>query len=207
MLRAAAVLITILAVAAAGAGCGSAKRGATDNTKAVVANPEKGATSVYRVPSVSMAPTYGVGALVLVRQGSPQVGGVVVFHPPEGAEELLCGEPRHPATAGCDVAKPQEDTRTRFIKRIVAGPGDSIYIKEGHVYRKTAGQSGFTREADSYIHACAPSIGVACNLTTPITVPAGSWYLLGDNRGESDDSRFWGPVPTAWIVGVVTGVG
>jgi signal peptidase I len=59
------------------------------------------------------------------------------------------------------------------------------------------------READSYIRPCS---GVSeCNFPVPITIPAGDWFLLGDNRGESDDSRFWGPVPTSWIVGVVTG--
>lgn len=34
--------------------------------------------------------------------------------------------------------------------------------------------------------------------------PVGHWFLMGDNRGESDDSRFWGPVPTAWIIGTAT---
>jgi signal peptidase I len=44
----------------------------------------------------------------------------------------------------------------------------------------------------------------ACEMPRPITVPDGTWFLAGDNRGASDDSRFWGPVPTAAIVGVVT---
>ena len=39
--------------------------------------------------------------------------------------------------------------------------------------------------------------------STPIKIPAGEWFMMGDNRGESDDSRFWGPVPTSWITGVV----
>jgi signal peptidase I len=34
-------------------------------------------------------------------------------------------------------------------------------------------------------------------------VPAGEYYVLGDNRGSSDDSRFWGPVPGTWIIGTV----
>ena len=34
-----------------------------------------------------------------------------------------------------------------------------------------------------------------------IRIPADHWFMMGDNRGESDDSRFWGPVPTGWIVG------
>jgi signal peptidase I len=37
----------------------------------------------------------------------------------------------------------------------------------------------------------------------PIRVPAGEYYLLGDNRGVSDDSRYWGPVPSSWIIGTV----
>ena len=55
------------------------------------------------------------------------------------------------------------------------------------------------REKDSYIRACGAS--PECNFPTPIKIPAGHWFMMGDNRGESDDSRFWGPVPTGWIIG------
>ena len=40
-----------------------------------------------------------------------------------------------------------------------------------------------------------------CNFPVPIKIPPGHWFMMGDNRGESDDSRFWGPVPTGWIIG------
>jgi signal peptidase I len=40
-----------------------------------------------------------------------------------------------------------------------------------------------------------------CSFPTPIKVPPGHWFMMGDNRGESDDSRFWGPVPRSWIIG------
>jgi signal peptidase I len=162
----------------------------------------------YRIPSRSMEPTLIIGQRVLVDRigmdfGKPHVGEVAVFHPPEGAEQEQCGAvARTTITYGgpaCDQTNPQEDTSVNFIKRIVAGPGDTIYVKEGHVYRKAAGTSGFVREQDSYIKACG---GVQeCNFTTPITIPAGHWFMMGDNRGESDDSRFWGPVPTSWIIG------
>jgi hypothetical protein len=39
------------------------------------------------------------------------------------------------------------------------------------------------------------------NFPTPVTIPPDHYFLLGDNRPESDDSRYWGPVPRAWIIG------
>ena len=93
---------------------------------------------------------------------------------------------------------PKQESGTNFIKRIVAGPGDEIYVSEGHVYRKPAGTRR-SREKDSYIRECGDS--PECNFPTPIKIPAGHWFMMGDNRGESDDSRFWGPVPTGWIIG------
>jgi signal peptidase I len=101
--------------------------------------------------------------------------------------------------AACAEPVPKQDSSVNFIKRVVAGPGDEIYIKEGHVYRKAAGKSQFVREKDSYIRACGES--PECNFPKPIKIPPGHWFMMGDNRGESDDSRFWGPVPTGWVIG------
>jgi signal peptidase I len=154
----------------------------------------------YRIPSGSMEPTLDVGQRVLVDRigthfGKPHVGEIAVFHPPEGATEEECGGDTriNPGGAPCDTPVPKEDTGTNFIKRIVAGPGDTIKIVEGHVIRNGK------RESDSYIRPC-PGVS-ECNFPVPIKVPAGHWFMMGDNRGESDDSRFWGPVPTAWIIG------
>ena len=72
----------------------------------------------------------------------------------------------------------------------------------GHVYRKANRSGKFIRESDPYIRACGSR--PECEFPVPIKIPAGQWFLMGDNRGESNDSRFWGPVPTAWIVGVAT---
>jgi signal peptidase I len=133
----------------------------------------------------------------------------VVFHPPESAEEGVCGPAFHtvePGGAACEEPSAKEDTSVRFIKRVVAGPGDEIYVKEGHAYRKAAGTSVFTREQDSYIMPCEPVSLPECNFPMPIKIPRGHWFTMGDNRGHSDDSRFWGPVPSSWIVGVVTGI-
>jgi signal peptidase I len=160
----------------------------------------------YRIPSGSMEPTLEIGQRVLVNRigmdlGKPHVGEIAVFHPPVGAEQQQCGLTPHFIRFGdsaCSQPIPKKASVT-FIKRIVAGPGDAIYVKEGHVYREAAGTSHFIREKDSYIKPCGSSH--ECNFPTPIRIPTGHWFMMGDNRGDSDDSRFWGPVPTSWIIG------
>jgi signal peptidase I len=160
----------------------------------------------YRIPSGSMEPTLDVGQRVLVNRigmhfGEPHVGEVAVFHPPEGAEQQECGPTPHVVStdgAACAVPLPKKSGEN-FIKRIVAGPGDEMYVKEGHVYRRAHGTSTFVREKDSYIRQCGAS--TECEFPVHIKIPPGHWFMMGDNRGESDDSRFWGPVPTGWIIG------
>jgi signal peptidase I len=155
----------------------------------------------YRIPSGSMLPTLKIGERVLVSRvghrlgGDPVVGDVVVFHPPAGAEGDTCGDrDRRPGQA-CDRPT-RERAGVTFIKRVVGLPGDVIVIRGGHVIRNGR------REGDGYIsRTCDGSDGTGCTFATPIRVPAAHFFMMGDNRGESDDSRFWGPVPRAWIVG------
>ncbi|MFI4993354.1 MAG: signal peptidase I [Solirubrobacterales bacterium] len=161
----------------------------------------------YRIPSGSMEPTLAIGQRVLVNRigvhfSGPHVGEIAVFHPPEGATNEECGSVPHVVKLNgqaCSAPVPKEDTGTNFIKRVVAGPGDEIYIREGHVFRRAKGKTNFEREKDSYIRQCGSS--QECNFPVAIKVPPGHWFMMGDNRGESDDSRFWGPVPTGWIIG------
>jgi signal peptidase I len=153
----------------------------------------------YRIPSESMVPTLEVGQRVLVnrighRFSDPQVGDVTVFHPPKGAESDTCGDPN----AGRGTEKPcdkptAQKLDTNYIKRVVAGPGDRIAIENGHVILNGK------RQDEPFIKECG--VGGDCTFMDPITVPAGHWFMMGDNRGESDDSRFWGPVPRDWIIG------
>jgi signal peptidase I len=168
--------------------------------------PASVSSYVYRVPSGSMEPTLPIGARVVIKEGRPTVGAIVVFYPPEGSATEECGPKPHvvkPGGAACDAPIPKI-SKIKLIKRIVAGPGDEIYVRGGHVYRKADGSREFVRESDSYIRVCGSR--PECNFPIPIRVPSGYWFLIGDNRGESNDSRFWGPVPTAWILGVATKV-
>jgi signal peptidase I len=155
----------------------------------------------YRIPSGSMIPTLAIGQRVLVNRlvSHPTVGDVVVFHPPHGADPAnpICGSSSEGSghAAPCGVPTTTESAQT-FIKRVVAGPGDRISVAGGHVIRNGK------PEQDSYIAQCAPDSPVPCTFRTPITVPPGDYFMMGDNRGDSDDSRLWGPVPDKWIIGV-----
>jgi signal peptidase I len=150
----------------------------------------------YRIPSESMEPTLDVGQRVLVdrignRFGDPSVGDIVVFHPPQGSETNQCGAPTRQGQA-CSRPTPKR-SNVNFIKRIVAGPGDTIAIRNGRVVRNGKLQK------ERYIRPCTG--GEACDFPIPVKVPPGDWFMMGDNRGSSDDSRFWGPVPRDWIIG------
>ena len=153
----------------------------------------------YRIPSPSMVPTLAIGQRVLTNRliNHPSVGDVVVFHPPAGADPATpdCAAPNQGAghSQACDAPTRQESPQT-FIKRVVAGPGDTIYILNGHVYRNGV------REKDPYIEPCGND--PSCTFRTPIKIPPGDYFMMGDNRGASDDSRFWGPVPDKWVIGV-----
>ena len=157
----------------------------------------------YRIPSGSMIPTLSIGQRILVNRldTNPGLGDVVVFHPPTGANgDGTCGNPAQgggpPIHAqACDKNVPAESTET-FVKRVVGLPGDHIKIIDGYVWRNGK------EETASYIQRCFSSTGADCNFPKTIVVPRGEYYMMGDNRGDSLDSRYWGPVPQKWIIGV-----
>jgi signal peptidase I len=155
----------------------------------------------YQIPSPSMEPTLVPGERVLVNRlsytlgGDPSVGDVVVFHPPTGADGNSpeeCGVEPRPDQA-CPEGTPEQSDQN-FIKRIVAGPGDTLYIEDGHPV-----VNGVKKTDEPYIRPCGGSQD--CNLQEPIEIPPDQYFMMGDNRGSSDDSRFWGPVPKDWIIG------
>lgn len=184
LLRSAAELVAIIAVAL----------GLALLIQAFVVKP-------YEIPSGSMEPTLHIGQRVLVDRigshfSSPGVGDIVVFHPPVSETCVNPHQGEDPAgaaaTAACDTVQNTHSSQT-YIKRVVGVPGDRLSIRDGHVYRNGK------REPDGYAEPC---LGAAeCNFPATITVPRGDYYMMGDNRPDSLDSRFWGPVPRAWIIG------
>src|ERR1700742_905437 len=152
----------------------------------------------YQIPSGSMEPTLDVGQRVLVNRfiyhlHEPRVGDIVVFHPPEGAETgIECGVDV-PRAEACPKPTPNESSQN-FIKRIVAVGGDTLSIKNGHPV-----VNGVEKSEEPYTNPCGSAS--VCNLPKTIKIPKGYFFMMGDNRGASDDSRFWGPVPKSWIVG------
>jgi signal peptidase I len=157
----------------------------------------------YRIPSGSMEPTLAVGERVLVnrignRLSDPGVNDILVFHPPHGADINECGIPGQGAfydgpQSRLPCSKPTATRSSQnFIKRVVGLPGDRIAIRDGHVVRNGVLQR------ESFAKPCGS--GPECNLEQ-ITIPRGEYFMMGDNRGQSDDSRYWGPVPRDWIIG------
>ncbi len=152
----------------------------------------------YRIPSESMEPTLVKGQRILVnrignRFSDPEIGDVVVFHPPAGAEQdNTCGSGPPPEGQVCDEPTPNRSD-TNFVKRVVAGPGDRISIQDGHVILNG------TRQEEDFARPCGG--GSDCDFPREVTVPADHYFMMGDNRGASDDSRFWGPVPRDWVIG------
>jgi signal peptidase I len=160
------------------------------------------AVKPYRIPSASMEPTLQIGDRVLVNRfshrlgGEPELGDIVVFHPPSGAdaEQPRCGEPGEGAGSATPCSRPTEAASSQtFIKRVVGVGGDRIAIRHGHVVRNGEIQR------EPFAAACGS--GAECNMPGAITVPRDAVFLMGDNRGMSEDSRFWGPVPVSWVIG------
>lgn len=155
----------------------------------------------YEIPSGSMIPALDINQRILVDRigmhfSNPHVGDIYVFHPPASETcanpsegETAAGEA---APAACDVAQNRESTQT-YVKRVVGLPGDRLSIVDGRVIRNGVAEKGWPT---------VPCNGASeCNFPRTITVPKGDYYMMGDNRPDSLDSRFWGPVPKAWLIG------
>ncbi len=152
----------------------------------------------YRIPSGSMEPTLTIGQRVLVDRVSKHFtsfhrGDIVVFKPPKGADSATqCGDPNKPPDRGLSEADAGEvghelhQADHRAARRPAEGDRGRAYI-DGKQLK------------EPYIRPDASC--PICNEPREITIPPGHFFMMGDNRGESDDSRDWGPVPKGWIIG------
>jgi signal peptidase I len=153
-----------------------------------------------RAVQKSMEPTIRSGEYISVDLHAydtrdPQVGEIVSLRAPANVDAARCAVRRRPGQP-CRRSV-RRLTGEYLIKRIVAGPGQRIAInREGRVR-----VDGVLQE-EPFLIACAPLD--LCRLPRPITVPAGQYFVMGDNRPYSSDSRYWGPVPRAAIEGRVT---
>jgi signal peptidase I len=159
------------------------------------------AVKPYRIPSGSMEPTLKVGQRVLVNRlthrlgSSPKVGDIIVFHPPVSANAQECGRSDQGGGTQFPCSQPvPKHASDNFIKRVVGVGGDTIAIRNGHVIRNGV----LTKEP--FAAKCTAATE-QCTFAQAITVPKGYVFVMGDNRGASDDSRYWGPVPNAWVIG------
>lgn len=161
----------------------------------------------FQIPSSSMVPTLKVGDFILVNKwtygirlpvlrtkiielNSPERGDVMVFFPPH--------EERY------------------FIKRVIGLPGDEIHVLDGVLYINGDKMSQkvldgeipaprsvvMTEDLYGLEHAMQKRI-LPTRLSQNFTavVPQGHYFMMGDNRDNSSDSRVWGPVPEQRIVG------
>ena len=136
----------------------------------------------YRIPSASMEDTLLIGDRVLVdriswRFSQPARGDIVVFHPPFDGPVL--------------------------IKRIIGLPGDEISLSGGSVsINGRRLDEPYVRRVAGRQEPSAPfSNGLPWSLQEPYRVPAGSYFVMGDNRTDSGDSREFGPIKRGQFVG------
>jgi len=137
----------------------------------------------FWIPTSSMVPTLGVYDRVLVQKAffswrDVREGQIVVFsHPPLDH----CGGP-------------QEGD---LVKRVIALPGQTIYSSGNSIYVNGR------LLAEPYLPHYDPLGPPIASRQHPYLVPPGEFYMLGDNRSDSCDSRYWGPIKGSSIIGTV----
>jgi len=134
------------------------------------------AVQTFFIPSGSMEPTLHVGDRILVnklsvRFGTINPGDIIVF--------------KAPPAEHCD-----DGSYTDLVKRVIGTPGQTLTSKGKVVY--VDGKP--LKEPWTYWPTLNPPI-------TKITLKANQYFVMGDNRANSCDSRFWGPVPRSDIIG------
>lgn len=130
----------------------------------------------FLVSGASMAPTFQTGEYLIVDQasyyfGDPQRGDVVIFRFPYNPD-------------------------TFFIKRVIGLPGETVQITNGVVTIRNDQYPDGTTLDEPYVENANGS-----PVTETTSLGPNEYFVLGDNRNSSSDSRAWGPLPERYIVG------
>jgi signal peptidase I len=161
--------------------------------------PSPNVFQVVRIDGESMVPTLPSGTLALADREAYEVGR----NGPKRGDIVLMESP----------SDPTQD----FVKRIIGLPGDVIEIDgtkmPTRVLIQPSGQGVFQVLHESYlpeawtvIDNCCSSNGEASSTPAPLTIPSGEYFVLGDNRNFSSDSRVFGLVPLSDILAQVVGI-
>lgn len=164
---------------------------------------KEGLGEMRLIPSESMVPTLQISDRLLVEKVSRWIrpynrGDVLVFYPPE-PEAVLHNDPlsvflRATGFSSLFHNQPTDPVDKAYIKRLIAKGGDTVQVLPGQ------GVVLNGRLLDEpYINEVGLACGIACD---PITVPEGMVFMMGDNRNQSKDSRFFGFQPANRIVGL-----
>ncbi|MGD0313476.1 MAG: signal peptidase I [Acidimicrobiales bacterium] len=146
----------------------------------------------FYIPSGSMLPTLQIGDRIIVDKLSYHLhdvhrGDIVVFARP-----------------------PLEDQEySDLVKRVIGLPGETISSKDGSVYinGKKLNEPWLPPGPTSYTGALSgDDPHPQFDLPGPVKIPPGEYFVMGDNRTDSEDSRFFGPIPKSLIVGRATAV-
>jgi signal peptidase I len=140
----------------------------------------------FYIPSGSMLPTLQISDRIIVdklsyRLHSVHRGDIVVFARP-----------------------PLEDQAySDLVKRVVGLPGETISSKDGKLYinGKLLAQPWLPKGPQSYTTTLPGDPHPQFDLPGPVKIPPGEYYVMGDNRTDSEDSRYFGPIPRSLIVG------
>lgn len=146
----------------------------------------------FKIPSGSMEDTLAIGDHLLVNKFI--YGSKIPF---TGSRILAIRDPRQ---GDVIVFEYPEDPSKDFIKRVIGVPGDVVEVKNKRVYvngKLYANPHEVHKESDTIPKEMNPR-----DNKDPVTVPANSYFVMGDNRDRSYDSRFWGFVTRDKIKGL-----
>jgi signal peptidase I len=140
----------------------------------------------FYIPSGSMLPTLQIGDRIIVDKLSYR------FHGPSRGDVVVFARP------------PLEDQAyTDLVKRVVGLPGETISSQGGAVYidGKRLREPWLPAGPQSYTGALDGDAHPIFDLPGPVKIPPDEYFVMGDNRKNSEDSRFFGPIPKSLIVG------